>query len=195
MERHSDDVVAAVSGKGARLTRPADDRADPMLFLVDEVGALTATLEESARRDGSLRTHLMPSKNNVAPVIRPIVNELLQRWHRADSPGSVNADLPFGVVRLMPLETRAQREFIVSVELLRHRASLGAQAARFSISKRELQVLGAMLRGAAVVEIATELSISSSTVIFHLKRLLKKTASRNRTELAARMLGWESPPA
>jgi DNA-binding NarL/FixJ family response regulator len=48
-----------------------------------------------------------------------------------------------------------------------------------------------MLRGAAVAEIAAELSISESTVVFHLKRMLKKTLSKNRTELAARMLGYE----
>ncbi|GAC1432939.1 MAG: hypothetical protein NVSMB5_26780 [Candidatus Velthaea sp.] len=195
LERHADDVVASISVEHDRLTRPAHDREEPMIFLVDEVGALTATLDEPESAEGSLRAHLMPRAHNVAPVVRPVVNELLQRWHRDGGPRSLNADLPFGMVRLMPLKSRAQREFIVSIELLRSRGSLEGSAKRFSISKRELQVLGAMLRGAPVADIATELSISSSTVVFHLKRMLKKTSSRNRTELAARMLGWESPPA
>jgi DNA-binding CsgD family transcriptional regulator len=47
------------------------------------------------------------------------------------------------------------------------------------------------LRGSSSTEIGESLSISSSTATFHLKQLLRKTSSRNRTELTARVLGWE----
>lgn len=193
LERHADDVMSSLTIEGDRLTRGATDRADPMIFLVDEHGSLTGSLESVAEGpEGSLRTHFMPRANSVAQVVRPIVSELLARWQRGGA-SRYQADLPFGLVRLLPLRERSPREFVVSVELLRTRATLGDAAQRYSISKRELQVLGGMLRGAPVAEIASELSISSSTVVFHLKRMLKKTASRNRTELAARMLGWEAP--
>jgi DNA-binding NarL/FixJ family response regulator len=55
-----------------------------------------------------------------------------------------------------------------------------------------LQVLALLLDGAKLEEIARRLYIASSTVQDHIKSMVDKTGSRNRTELIAHVLGWES---
>jgi DNA-binding NarL/FixJ family response regulator len=74
--------------------------------------------------------------------------------------------------------------------------SLAGPAARFHITPRELQVLALLLDGAKLEEIGQKLHITSSTIQDHIKSMVDKTESRNRTELIARVLGWErTPPA
>jgi DNA-binding CsgD family transcriptional regulator len=55
-----------------------------------------------------------------------------------------------------------------------------------------VQVLALLLDGNHLDQIATQLSITSSTVQDHINSMLDKTGSRNRSELIARVLGWES---
>ena len=69
------------------------------------------------------------------------------------------------------------------------RATLRETAVLYGISDREMQVVNAMLEGLHVTEIAQEMGISDSTVVFHMKRMLVKTGARNRVQLAALMLG------
>ena len=77
------------------------------------------------------------------------------------------------------------------VERYRSRDSLTWAAKEFAISRRELEVLALLLQGMSTNEIAQSLCIAESTADFHLKRLLAKTASRNRPELVAKVLGWK----
>ena len=67
-------------------------------------------------------------------------------------------------------------------------------AARYHISPREPEVLALLLDGAKLEEIAEALNITTSTVQDHIKSMVDKTESRNRTELIARVLGWDSEP-
>jgi DNA-binding CsgD family transcriptional regulator len=192
--QHADAIAAAIFDvNGEDSERLALRRAAPIAFTVDAKGMLLSTIDEADGESASLRTHLMPRNGEIPAVLRSVVGELLEHYHAGAASGDLISILPFALVRLAPLRSRglAQPALLVTVEWLRSRASLEVTAAQYSISKRELQVLSAMLRGAAVAEIAAELSISESTVVFHLKRMLKKTLSKNRTELAARMLGWE----
>jgi DNA-binding NarL/FixJ family response regulator len=50
-----------------------------------------------------------------------------------------------------------------------------------------------LLDGAKLEEIGEALNITTSTVQDHIKSMVDKTDSRNRTELIARVLGWEGP--
>ena len=61
---------------------------------------------------------------------------------------------------------------------------------RFFLTKRECELLDRILSGDASSAIAETLSISLATVEWHTKRLLYKTDSQNRTQLAVRVLGW-----
>ena len=188
--------AAAIAGaifdvNGDDRDRVAEGRAAPIVFTVDKNGSLLSALDEPEDPLPSLRTHLVPRNGEVSPVLRPIVGELLERYRCGATAAGLAYVLPFAIVRLAPMRSRMlPPALLITVEWLRSRASLEVTAAQYSISKRELQVLSAMLRGAPVAEIASELSISESTVVFHLKRMLKKTLSKNRTELAARMLGY-----
>lgn len=191
--QHGEAIAASIFDvNGEDAERLAVRRAAPIAFTIDTKGALVSTIDESEGEVSSLRTHLMPRNGEVPAVLRAVIADLLERFHSGVPAGELVSILPFALIRLAPLRSRAlPATLLVTVEWLRSRASLEVTAAQYSISKRELQVLSAMLRGAAVAEIAAELSISESTVVFHLKRMLKKTLSKNRTELAARMLGYE----
>jgi DNA-binding CsgD family transcriptional regulator len=184
------DSIFDIDGEsGARL---AARRAAPIAFTIDTQGSVTSTIDEDDGDATSLRTHLLPRNGELPSILRPVVGELLERYNSGAPLNELVSILPFALVRLAPMRSRVlPAALLVTIEWLRSRVSLEVTAAQYSISKRELQVLSAMLRGAAVAEIAAELSISESTVVFHLKRMLKKTLSKNRTELAARMLGYE----
>jgi len=80
----------------------------------------------------------------------------------------------------------------VRIDRIRPPHSLTGPAARYHISPRELQVLALLLDGAKLEEIGQKLHITSSTIQDHIKSMVDRTASRNRTELIARVLGWES---
>ncbi|WP_410601280.1 response regulator [Amycolatopsis sp. lyj-90] len=65
-----------------------------------------------------------------------------------------------------------------------------ARRADPALSQRELDVTRAIARGRTNAEIATELTISLSTVKTHLASIQRKIAARNRTEIA--VWAWES---
>jgi DNA-binding CsgD family transcriptional regulator len=185
-------IVAAIFGHPDDAITDAIVPDDLVAFVVDADALLVGLPEGIETGLGTLSAALTPRAGKVPGILHPIVTELVSRYRDGLRGNDLVVALPFAFVRLTPMRTRGTVEFLVTLEQLRTGASLETAAARFSISKRELQVLLSMLRGIPVVEIAAELSISESTVVFHLKRMLKKTGSRNRTELAARMLGWTS---
>ena len=82
----------------------------------------------------------------------------------------------------------------VRIERFHPSNSLAGPAARYHISPREVEVLALLLEGAKLEEIGEALSITTSTVQDHIKSMVDKTESRNRTELIARVLGWENAP-
>jgi len=66
---------------------------------------------------------------------------------------------------------------------------------RYTLTNRECELLDRILHGDATAEIARLLSISPATVEWHTKRLLLKTDSQNRTQMATRTLGWLPDPS
>ncbi len=82
----------------------------------------------------------------------------------------------------------------VCIERFQPPNSLTGAASRFKITPRELQVLALLLDGNHLDDIARQLYITSSTVQDHIKNMLDKTGSSNRSALIARVLGWESTP-
>jgi DNA-binding NarL/FixJ family response regulator len=60
----------------------------------------------------------------------------------------------------------------------------------YRISLREREVLHALLDGHSVADIAATLNLAESTVNDHIARMIVKTNSRNRIEMAATLLGW-----
>ncbi|MGC1381917.1 MAG: helix-turn-helix transcriptional regulator [Candidatus Baltobacteraceae bacterium] len=126
-------------------------------------------------------------------VLEGAVRDLIAGW-RTDSgtqKSGVAHPVPFLVVRTQPMSGPAGLFIGVRIERSQASNSLTGPAARFHISPRELQVLALLLDGATLEEIGHTLHIAHSTVRHHVKHMVNKTASRNRTELIARVLGWE----
>jgi DNA-binding CsgD family transcriptional regulator len=127
-------------------------------------------------------------------VLEESVRELISSW-RSDpdtqGPG-VARPVPFLVVRTQPMTGPTGLFIGVRIDRFQTPHSLTGPAARFHITPRELQVLALLLDGAKLEEIGANLHITSSTVQDHIKSMVDKTGSRNRTELIARVLGWES---
>jgi DNA-binding CsgD family transcriptional regulator len=128
-------------------------------------------------------------------VLEQTVRELTSAWSSGTvkEPG-VARPVPFLVVRTHPMTGPAGLFVGVRVDRYRPPNSLTAAAERFHITPRELQVLALLLDGQHLDAIAEQLYITSSTVQDHIKSMLDKTGSRNRSELIARVLGWESAP-
>jgi DNA-binding CsgD family transcriptional regulator len=129
-------------------------------------------------------------------VLEETVRTLTAAWS-TESVRESGAARPvtFLVVRTQPMSGPAGLFIGVRIDRFQPPNSLTGAATRFHISAREVQVLALLLDGEHLDEIASRLSITSSTVQDHIKSMLDKTGSRNRSELIARVLGWESTPS
>ncbi len=78
----------------------------------------------------------------------------------------------------------------LSVEAVRTRENLTQASATFSLTARETEILSLVLDGASTLEVASLLHLADTTVHGYFKRLLGKTASRNRSAMIAKVLGW-----
>lgn len=85
--------------------------------------------------------------------------------------------------------------FALLVERESHRAPVESAAGRFSLTAREREVLRLAMRGLHAPDIAQTLSISPTTVSGYFKDLLRKTQTRNRSEMIAKVLDWDDPDA
>ena len=71
-------------------------------------------------------------------------------------------------------------------------ADLAISASRYHISARELQVMMLLMDGMTLAQISAKLCIASSTVQDHIRSMMERTDSKNRSEMIARLLGWNS---
>jgi len=162
----------------------------PVMFVIDE--QLRPVLaEEPAADDSPLHALYRPRGGHVSPLLAHVLAQMIAEVERSPRGAASSRALPFAFVRVARLVGGSAPFFLVSVEPARKRATVLRAMTRYGLSRREGQVLGEVLRGASSTEIGESLSISGSTATFHLKQLLRKTSSRNRTELTARVLGWE----
>ena len=162
----------------------------PVTFVIDE--HLRTVLAEGARPDDSpLHALYRPRDGRVPLLLADTLAHMIHELALAPQETAATSALPFAFVRLARLIGGTAPFFLVTVEPARRRATILRAMTRYGLSRREGQVLGEVLRGSSSTEIGESLSISSSTATFHLKQLLRKTSSRNRTELTARVLGWE----
>jgi DNA-binding CsgD family transcriptional regulator len=169
--------------------QPAEE-SDSALYILDrELAIVLAWTAENERRVAltPLRTRL---ENRLPAMLEEAVRELTAAWtdDKASLKPGVSRPVPFLVVRTQPLSGPAGLFIGVSIERFRPGNSLTEAAAHFSISPREIQVLALLLDGAQLEDVAKRLHIVSSTVQDHIKSLLRKTGSHNRSELIAKVL-------
>jgi DNA-binding NarL/FixJ family response regulator len=129
-------------------------------------------------------------------ILEEAVRRLTAGWTNESSSQQLGLarPVPFLVVRTRPMSGATGLFIGVTIERSVPGRSLTGAAARFKISPREVQVLALLLDGLHLNEIAERLHISSSTVQDHIKRLLEKTETHNRSEMTARILGWDRAP-
>jgi len=162
----------------------------PVMFVID--AQLRPVLaEEPAVDDSPLHALYRPRDGHTPPLLAETLAHLVRELESAPPGAAVTRALPFAFVRLARLAGGSVPFYLVAVEPARRRATILRAMTRYGLSRREGQVLSEVLRGSSSTEIGESLSISGSTATFHLKQLLRKTSSRNRTELTARVLGWE----
>jgi DNA-binding CsgD family transcriptional regulator len=129
-------------------------------------------------------------------ILETAVRDLTAAWsvEPITHAAGVARPVPFLVVRTQPMTGLTGLFIGVRIDRFQPPNSLSSAAVRFHISPRELQVLALLLDGAHLDEIGTRLHITSSTVQDHIRSMVEKTESRNRSGLIACVLGWECTP-
>ncbi|MGB8907536.1 MAG: helix-turn-helix transcriptional regulator [Candidatus Cybelea sp.] len=180
-------------GDAGRPTEALEVSGESFYVLDRDLQIVLAWNGEQQRRVAltGLRTTIA---NRLPGVLEEAVRGLIADWE-ADS-GTQKAGIahpvPFLVVRTQPMTGPAGLFIGVRIDRFKPPKSLRGPAARFHISPRELQVLAMLLDGERLEDIGQKLHIATSTVQHHVRSMVDKTESRNRTELIARVLGWES---
>ncbi|HZO92549.1 MAG TPA: helix-turn-helix transcriptional regulator [Candidatus Baltobacteraceae bacterium] len=172
---------------------PALRRVPPVTFVVDET-LRTILSEDVGGEEAPLHALYRPRDGVVSPLLADPLAEMIDDLARGRD-ASLTRALPLAMLRVARMVGSSAPYYLVTVEPARRRATMVRAMSDYGLSRRETQVLGEVLRGASSSEIGETLSIASSTATFHLKRLLRKTNSRNRTELAARVLAYEEAGA
>jgi DNA-binding CsgD family transcriptional regulator len=162
-------------------------RSTPALYVVDEFLNVMHYREDPTERRRDCR--MPPNGKNLPPLIERTVVALLRR-SLSNTQSDVMSAVPNRslVVRVLRLHGTGPGAFAILAERLQLRQHMDALALRYKLSARERQVLRLLSRGAKNSEIAAQLHIAESTAIFHVKQLLAKTHSRNRTELVSKII-------
>lgn len=190
-------------GSKARVAELGDDPSDETtespdgaFYVLDsDLQIVLAWTSENERRIALTGLHTRIAERLPA-VLEDTVRELTAAWSKDSLKASSAAHpVPFLVVRTQPMSGPAGLFIGVRIDRFQPPNSLTGAASRFHISPREVQVLALLLDGNHLDEIARQLHITSSTVQDHIKSMLDKTESGNRSELIARVLGWESTPS
>lgn len=136
-----------------------------------------------------------PIVERLPPILERSVRNLTARWtlDSVKEPG-IARPVAFLVLRTHPMVGRAGQFVGVRIDRFLPPNSLTGIAARFHFTPREIQVLAKLLDGTHLDLIARDLIISPSTVQDHVRSMIDKSESRNRSEMIARILGWESAP-
>jgi DNA-binding CsgD family transcriptional regulator len=174
-------------------TGDAQGSGESFYVLDKDLQIVLAWSAEDQRRVAvtGLRTRVA---DRLPAVLEETVRDLVASW-RSDSDtqeAGIAHPVPFLVVQTRPMSGPAGLFIGVRIDRFQRAHSLSGPAARFHISPRELQVLALLLDGAKLEEIGRKLHITPSTIQDHIKSMVEKTGSRNRTELIARVLGWEN---
>ncbi len=167
-------------------------RAKPRVLFLDQ--DLHIAFAEPEAADLLLRAPQTTPKNGeqrLPRVLEEAVANVVRGWKESGEEGeAIIRPVPSLVLRVSRLAGSAGSYVAVFVEHGTRREDLSGTAERFSLTRREVEVLTLILNGLSGGEIAQNLSIAETTVADYVKQLLRKTAAKNRAEMLARVLGW-----
>jgi DNA-binding CsgD family transcriptional regulator len=180
---------------GLREIGPAAERGEGAFYVLDRDLRIVLAWNSEDQRPIALTGLETRIAERLPVALEEAVRELTAGWPGAPlkQPG-VAHPAPFLAVRTQPMSGPAGMFIGVRIDRAQAPNSLARAAIRFGISPREVQVLALLLDGNPLEQIAKQLLITSSTVQNHLRSMLDKTECCNRSELLARVLGWESTP-
>ena len=98
-------------------------------------------------------------------------------------------------LRIQSLNPSPEPNCVVFIEPISCRISIDEAADRYGLTKRESELLLLIIGSRTTPEIASGLSISPGTVGDHVGNILRKTGTRRRSELVARVLHLEHDSA
>jgi DNA-binding CsgD family transcriptional regulator len=182
--------VAGVSNdEHSLLSRPSDQRSTPYILIVD----CDARIKFADRRNhwreivdqvGSVEGDVLPE------ALASFVRQHTKQQSAHESHTTINAGSGKLLASLVPLATDQPQLYALTLARSRQEPTLQAATDRYALTRREAQILRAVMSGAPSQQIAHRFSIRLATVEWHTKRLLMKTGSSNRTEMVSRVLGW-----
>jgi DNA-binding CsgD family transcriptional regulator len=189
------DVPPDADDRSDDVPRDDDTSGESFYVLDSDLQIVLAWSAEEQRRIALTGLHTRLA-DRLPAILEETVRELIAGWQSDSNTqhAGIAHPVPFLVVRTQPMSGPAGLFIGVRIDRFHPSKSLTGPAGRFHISPRELQVLALLLDGAKLEEIGQKLHITASTIQNHIKSMVDKTGSRNRTELIARVLGWESTP-
>jgi DNA-binding CsgD family transcriptional regulator len=192
----NDDIELPIPGSLREASEKSDDY-DGAFYVLDRDCRIVLALDSEEERRIKLTGLQTRTTDRLPALLEQTVRELTQTW---DETGTIrdarqSRPVPFLIVRTASMAGPSGSFIGVRIDRFRAPNSLTTAAAKFHISPREVQVLALLLDGRHLNEIGTLLHITSSTVQDHVRSMVEKTGSRNRSDLIARILGWEFPPA
>jgi len=165
----------------------------PALYLLDSSYTMLFMWQPKDIGSIALAQLVEPHDGHLPPFIESTVRRLTRDWNleRPDTcTAGVARPLPGILLRTIPLLSTHSVSIGVLLEPYQTRRSMRTNAAKFRISRRERDVLLLLFDGYSISEIAAKLHLAESTVQDHVKRMIFKTDSHNRIEMAAKLLGW-----
>ncbi|MHB8147660.1 MAG: helix-turn-helix transcriptional regulator [Vulcanimicrobiaceae bacterium] len=177
-------------------TEPLDAFDQSTMHVLDRDLKVVLTWDADEGRSASITALHARLAQRLPPIIEDTVRELIETWtgDPATQGRGVAHPVPFLTVRTQPLS--GPTGLFVGVVLQRAPGGqiFNKAALAFNLSPRELQTLALLLQGATLNEVALAMSITPSTVQDHIKSMLDKTGSRNRSELIAKLLSPRNGP-
>ena len=163
-------------------------RSAPGVVLLDQELAVKYASRQRRGRIWALRNL---TNGRLPQAIEREVRKIVASWNDP-SLCSEQAFMPSSdlIVRVVPLNQGRNFGIALVLEPYEARSPLGIATRRFRLTNRELEVIALLFSGLGTPAIAQRLAISDATVNDHVKRLLQKTSTANRTEMAAKLLGW-----
>ena len=158
----------------------ARGRQAPSFYVIDdELNVIFRTATANGEAEG------LPA--GAAAVIR----RLMQVLGSSGEPSAVGIVSATKLVRLLRMESQdVQEHFAVFIERFAARNSLQQAASRFSLSRRETDVLEGLMRGESTDEIARRLGIGATTVHEHIRKIGRKTDVTKRSAIVATVFGF-----
>lgn len=170
---------------------PVEDAANQSaMYVLDRDLRVVLTWDADQGRGAAITPVQTRLAQRLPPVIEEAVRKLVQTW--TSDPATQGAGfmqpVPFLTVRAQPLS--GPTGVFVGVLLQRPQGGqvFNKAAQTFKLSPREIETLAMLLQGATLNEVAQMMGITHSTVQDHIRSMLEKTGTRNRSELIAKLL-------